>query len=199
MYQALIERMCRLCGFKYFSRARISGPGHFQSENLGNWRQRPGAETRVYSAPATTTQVSEDTEGNFTMKKLGFTILAAAVLALPLCAQVASTIRADIPFEFAVDGTTAAPGTYVFTLRAGSPVVQLGGSQSLFTQTSPNSSYNIPQAPKLVFHRYGDQYFLSQICTMSESRDFMISRTERELKKTAAAGKMRTEIVLAMR
>jgi hypothetical protein len=34
------------------------------------------------------------------MKKLWLTILAAAALTLPLAAQVAETIRMDIPFEF---------------------------------------------------------------------------------------------------
>jgi len=152
----------------------------------------------VFSAPATTMQVSEDTEGDFTVKRLGFTIFAAAVLAVPLCAQVASTARADIPFEFAVWNTTAAPGTYAITFQSGFSVVQLAGSQSYYLQTSSIRSYTSPQEPKLVFHRYGDQYFLSQIWTTSTRRDFSMSRKERELKKIAAAA-AQTEIVLAMR
>ena len=128
------------------------------------------------------------------MKKLGFTIFAAAVLVLPLCAQVA-TIRADIPFEFVVRNTTAAPGKYAITFRDGS-VVQLVGSRSYYLLAATSGDpYTTSQEPKLVFRRYGDQYFLSRIQTTSTSHDFPLSRVERELKKTAAA----TEIVLAMR
>ena len=60
------------------------------------------------------------------------------------------------------------------------------------------NGYSSSQAPTLVFHRYGNQYFLSRISTGSISRDIVVSRVETELKKTAA-GRTRTEIVLAMR
>jgi hypothetical protein len=131
------------------------------------------------------------------MKKLGFTIFAAAVLVLPLCAQVA-TIRADIPFEFVVRNMTAAPGKYVITFRDGS-VVQLVGSQCYYLlEGNPDGPSTVSQEPKLVFHRYGDRYFLSQIRTASTSHNFPMSRVERELKR-AAAGHIQTEMVLAMR
>jgi len=79
-------------------------------------------------------------------------------------------------------------------------VVQLAGSRSYFAQTTANSFYTSQQEPKLVFHRYGNQYFLSQIWTTSAIRNIPMSRMERELKKTAAAARqMQTEIVLAMR
>ena len=77
-------------------------------------------------------------------------------------------------------------------------MVEVAGSHVYYLQTSPNSPYTGPQEPKLVFHRYGDQYFLSQIWTTSTRRDFSMSRKERELKKIAAAA-AQTEIVLAMR
>jgi len=133
------------------------------------------------------------------MKKLGFTILAAAALTLPLGAQVTNTIRADIPFEFVVGNTTAAPGEYVVTFLNGMEI-QLVGSDHYSVQANPDNPYG-PQEPKLVFHRYGNQYFLSRIGTTSTSRDIPMSRMEREAKKTtvAAARQMQTEIVLATR
>ena len=132
------------------------------------------------------------------MKKLGFTILAAAVLALPLCAQV-STLKVDIPFEFVARNATVAPGQYVVKFLAGS-VVQLAGNEGYFLIANPDDPSGRSNEPKLVFNRYGDQYFLSRIVTSSTSRDFGPSRAERELAKTAAAaGQARKEIVVAMR
>lgn len=134
------------------------------------------------------------------MKKLGLTMFAAAVLALPLSAQVAKTISADIPFEFVVGNTTAAPGEYVITFLPGLGV-QLLGRDHYYVQATPDSPYARPQEPKLIFHRYGNQYFLSQVGTMSTSRDIPMSRMEREAKTTtvAAARQVQTEIVLATR
>jgi hypothetical protein len=136
------------------------------------------------------------------MKKLGITILAAAALTLPLGAQVAETIRVDVPFEFVVARMMAPAGTYVFSLPAGEGMVrmQLVGTDGSFLVTNPHSAYG-PQKAKLVFHRYGNQYFLSQIGTRSTSRDIPTSPQERKVEQaTVAAGRqMQTEIVLATR
>jgi hypothetical protein len=129
------------------------------------------------------------------MKKLGLTIFAVAILALPLCAQV-SAVRADIPFEFVAGDTTVAPGQYDVRFLSGS-VVQLAGKDSYYLIANPDDPYGRSIEPKLVFNRYGDQYFLSRIAVASTGRDFAPSRTERELTKTAAAA--RKEVVVAMR
>jgi len=137
------------------------------------------------------------------MKKLGFTVLAVAVLALPLCAQQA-TFRADIPFEFGVRDATAQPGSYVIRLLNG-PVVQLQlGSDCYFIHANaeePYSPNSDSQQRKLVFNRYGNQYFLAQIRSGGTSRDVPMSPVERELRKNtvASARPVRTEVLLAMR
>ncbi len=132
------------------------------------------------------------------MTKLGLTIIAAAVLVFPLCAQEA-TFRVDIPFEFSIHSTTVPPGTYDLRLLDG-PAVQLGvgGQRYVF---HVNTAYSSQHGPKLVFHRYGNQYFLSRIITSSSSRDVPMSHVERELKKAsvAAARPIQPDILLAMR
>jgi hypothetical protein len=136
------------------------------------------------------------------VKKLGLTIFAAAALTLPLGAQVTQAIRADIPFEFVVGNTTEPAGAYLFSNQAaeGTVLMQpLGGTGGHILVTSPYSSSTSPQGPKLVFHRYGNQYFLSRVVTTWTGRDIPMSARERETRKTtvAAARQMQTEIVLA--
>ncbi len=137
------------------------------------------------------------------MRKLALTIFAAAALTLPLSAQVTNTIRVDIPFEFVVARTTAPAGTYVFSLPEGEGMVRirLVGTDGSFFVTNPASANTSPQESKLIFHRYGNQYFLSRIGTTSSSRDIPPSPKEREANKTtvAAGRQMQTEIVLATR
>ncbi len=99
-----------------------------------------------------------------------------------------------------VGTTTVAAGQYAITSQIGSPVVRLEGSKSYSVLSNPAGSVPGSQEAKLVFHRYGDQYFLSRIATASAGRDFAMSRTEREVKKTAsAAGQHETEVLVAMR
>jgi hypothetical protein len=132
------------------------------------------------------------------LKKLGLTIFAAAVLVFPLCAQEA-TFRVYIPFEFSILSTTVPPGTYDIRLLNG-PLVQLEvGSDRYFFHV--NTLYSSQHQPKLVFHRYENRYFLSQIITRSSSRDVPMSQVERELKKqtVAAARQIQPDILLAMR
>ena len=135
------------------------------------------------------------------MKKLGLTIFAAAVLTLPLGAQVTKSIRVDIPFDFSVGNTTEPAGTYIFSNQTAESAVlmQLVGTGGRFLVTSPDTPYTSQDGPKLVFHRYGNQYFLSRVVTTWTGRDIPMSARERETRKTtvAAARQMQTEIVLA--
>jgi hypothetical protein len=133
------------------------------------------------------------------MKKLGLIIFAAAVLVFPGRAQVAG-FRADIPFEFVVGNATVPAGQYVISFLPG-PAVKVEGSgfESGYVHvfhTVPGDLVTKPQEPRLVFHRYGNRYFLSKLSTTSEGRALPLSHAERELKKTAtAAGNVQTDIV----
>jgi hypothetical protein len=131
------------------------------------------------------------------MKRVGFTLFVAAFLALSLGAQEA-VVRADVPFDFVVGSATLAAGQY--TIRTGPVGVQFAGNETYFLLSNPPDSQMRSDQPKLVFHRYGDQYFLSSISTGSDGRDLPVSRRERELTKAAgSAGLRRTEILLAKR
>ena len=77
--------------------------------------------------------------------------------------------------------------------------MQSGGAGGTYFVTNPDSAYRGSQKPELVFHRYGNEYFLARIGTTESSCDLPPSAREREVKKTivAAGRQMQTEIVLA--
>lgn len=124
------------------------------------------------------------------MIKLTLTLLAAAVLTLPLNAQA---VRVDVPFEFAVGSTTAPPGQYLIEYQAGSPVMTIAGrDRDSKYYTNLLGGIEVPNRDaqqKLIFHRYGDQYFLAEICTRASRISMPMTRTERELasRKVTAA------------
>jgi hypothetical protein len=128
-----------------------------------------------------------------------------AALAVPLLAQ---TIRltANVPFEFVVNNRTLPAGEYSFT-RDSSPLVVMirnanehAGVLSMVMPEALNSSSQSSPA-NLVFHRYGDKYFLSQINDGYVDVGFSLpeSRTERELEKTASIPSRDTVTLLARR
>jgi hypothetical protein len=132
------------------------------------------------------------------MKRLAFTILAVAVLALPVCAQRPTGV-ADIPFSFVAGNATMPAGRYEANILPESIAVRLVGRDRhthLLASTTGNARSD---QPELVFHQYGDQYFLSEIRTPIRSREFPVSPMEREAQKSASAGHASQEIVLAMR
>jgi hypothetical protein len=133
---------------------------------------------------------------NFTMLSLMLMLTAVSV-----CAQSKRQV-AKIPFSFIVGQKTLPAGEYtVEPNRKDSPNVWLvrrrdGGTSALFT-TMPVTANETQEKPKLIFHKYGDQYFLSQIWTAASNsgRELLMPRQERELAKN---GIERQTIVLAI-
>jgi hypothetical protein len=95
-------------------------------------------------------------------------------------------LRAHIPFSFVVNGATLPAGEY--TVRQPySPhamtIRDTGNGVQEFTLVVPTTGQlTQPGTPRLVFHRYGDQYFLSQVWSSSgQGNDIPLTRRERDL------------------
>jgi hypothetical protein len=114
-------------------------------------------------------------------------LAAIAVLAVGMAnAQLNGTpVRADVPFGFTVGTQTFPAGQY--TIRQMSDMGALGilgtGSAVAIAQSNAVESLNAANATKLVFHRYGDRYFLYQVWVEGENRGRQLPKTplEREL------------------
>jgi hypothetical protein len=133
------------------------------------------------------------------MKKLVLTIFTVVGLALPVCAQSAAAV-VDIPFGFVAGNMTMSAGRYEFNSAAAWPIVRLVGADlhTRFLDSHPGDKRSRSELAQLIFHRYGDQYFLSEFRTAHKSREFPVLRLEREAQRTAS-GAHAQEIVLAMR
>ena len=121
----------------------------------------------------------------FTMFTLLLTLTAVSV-----CAQSERSGVINIPFTFIVGGKTLPAGEYtVEPNKRDSHNVWLvqsreGKASALFS-TMPVCANQTQEETKLVFHRYGDQYFFSQIWTPGSNtgRELLMPRLERELAK----------------
>ena len=127
--------------------------------------------------------------------------LLLMLTAISVSAQSERSKTTTIPFDFIVGQKILPAGEYtVRPNRKDSANVWLlqsrdGHASTLFT-TMPVQASKTQEEAKLVFHKYGEQYFLSQIWTLGDAtgRELMTRRLEREVAKNAAE---RQTIVLA--
>jgi hypothetical protein len=122
-----------------------------------------------------------------------FAVLLAVAGATSAFAQYGPTLRADMGFEFTAGAAKLPAGEYTLQAAAGmgQPLLTLRGEEgSAAAFLLSNAAYSVtpPEQSKLVFHKYGDQYFLAQIWVEGSTRGWQVpaGRSERELGKRAA-------------
>jgi hypothetical protein len=133
------------------------------------------------------------------MLKFRASIFAAVVAFAPFSpashAQY-SGMRAqvNVPFGFQTGSQHYAPGVYTIEMVNDYTLLISGASRSSMALTSVEDKAQPAKRGTAVFHKYGNQYFLSEITVAGKSRSLHLtpSRTESELrrgeKKTAPDG-----------
>lgn len=122
--------------------------------------------------------------------------LLVAVATVSVMAQVRSRVTAQIPFGFSVANQTMPAGSYVIQAQAGAnQMVLIRSTESksaVFALTQGKQAKNAPDQTKLVFRRYGSQYYLAQIWTKGEEAgtEFPVSKSERQTMKSLSDGKL---------
>lgn len=142
------------------------------------------------------------------MKKqfLRFVVMSSFVIALATAgqAQITGRIIADIPFDFTVGRATLPAGSYAVA-RANTQgalrISSLQGRAGVFTITHGGRSSDKPSQAKLVFRRYGNEYFLAEVWDEGSTAAIELprSRAEREIAeatKRLAQHAVEREVVL---
>jgi hypothetical protein len=118
-----------------------------------------------------------------------------ALTAVSASAQTERKRGINIPFSFTVGTKTLPAGRYRVEPHRGDSdrvwlVQSTDGRASALVMTMSAQARTTPEDTKLVFHRYGDQYFLSQIWTPggNTGRELLMPHLERELANRADKG-----------
>ncbi len=112
------------------------------------------------------------------LKTAGAATLVGVLAVLCVTAEAAQ-IRATVPFSFEVNGKTLPTGTYVIDSGTGGTLVVSGAHSGAIVLGT--NTYAKDATPKLVFHRYGDDYVLREVWMGSNGRKLPESKREREL------------------
>jgi hypothetical protein len=129
------------------------------------------------------------------MKRQALSIVSLLSLVLMGSAVAQSIqVRADVPFDFSVGSTALPAGTYdVSAISEASHTLLVrarDGSASTIVSSNSATRMNGADKAKLVFHRYGSQYFLSEVWSQGSSLGNQLPKgsREKELAKELAMG-----------
>jgi hypothetical protein len=130
------------------------------------------------------------------MKKLAFNVsillsLIFSLSAISVYAQSRTLIsKVEIPFDFSIRNKTLPAGVYRVE-RIFQDVILIrseDGQEACVSLTTPVRAKEVSETARLLFHRYGETYFLFQIWEpgSDDGRQVLKSRTERSVERDMA-------------
>ena len=122
--------------------------------------------------------------------------LTTTFAAVPAAADSLGSIRVDVPFEFSAGQRVFPAGKYTIRQAGVSTngLIQIrseDGKASVFLSTHSAQSLQSRDETALIFHRYGDQYFLFQLWAVGDTTGLEMpkSSTERQAARGIEANK----------
>jgi hypothetical protein len=123
-------------------------------------------------------------------------MMALTAMASTRVAQAQEMMVVNIPFDFVAGNTTLPAGEYSIRVVAPEQTVLLinrkDAAASAFMNTNAVTKTEIQTESKMIFNRYGDRYFLSQVWTAGNSRGRQLLKSARE-KEMAQIAKSETQ------
>ncbi len=124
------------------------------------------------------------------MKNYAAIALVACVAFVTLAAtpsHAQALIKADVPFEFSAGYGVLPAGEYTVQRIGGMNTLLISSGQRGIEMVMPRTTdwtTNF-ETPKLVFHRYGNEYFLAEVWSSSDNavRKLQVHPRERQLAK----------------
>ena len=110
-------------------------------------------------------------------------------------------MKVHIPFAFSVENHSLPEGEYrIFTVtpERSIRIVSSDGKDSVIVNTLPNYANSPSENSRLVFHRYGDEYSLTQVWAAGQDVARNPLSTKRAMEIASSGGKPQTFTVLAL-
>ena len=134
------------------------------------------------------------------------TLITIALLftAVSLFAQTTPSQRlmtVNVPFSFAAGDQFLPAGEYLVltvTPERSIRIVSIDGKHSAVVNTLPNYASQPSENSRLVFHRYGDDYYLVQVWTAGQNVARNPLSSKQAMQIASSGGKPQTFTVLAL-
>jgi hypothetical protein len=117
----------------------------------------------------------------------------------PALADSNQHINANVPFDFVAAEKTFPAGEY--TLAPGGPqhtilIRSVDNKHVLFVITMDVQATRVQNDSKLIFHRYGDRYFLSEVWAAASERGILLPEPVAERVLAKASKSARTQVAV---
>jgi hypothetical protein len=127
-------------------------------------------------------------------------MMTLAVLASTRVARAQETMRVNIPFDFVAGNTSLPAGEYSVETSGPTHTLLLidrkDASTSALIITNAAVSAEPQSESKLIFNRYGDRYFLSQVWTAGYSTGRQLLKSAREKEMAQAKNETQGQVTL---
>ena len=128
-------------------------------------------------------------------------ILVGAFTASAHAQSAAQPVVANIPFDFNVGSKTLPAGKYTITIAnpaSDRKVLQIRSRDGRSTAITQTTGINVTASEntKLVFHRYGDQYFFAQAKMAGDTMALAVLKSKAERAQSQAIAKAGKSIVV---
>jgi len=118
-------------------------------------------------------------------------ILALALLATTQGARAQEPVVASIPFQFTAGQTTLPAGEYrvekMNDVSSALLIRSTEGNGAIMVMTSAASAHAPQTQSKLIFHRYGNRYFLTQVWSAGSSQGRELPKSAKEKEQALLA------------
>jgi hypothetical protein len=114
------------------------------------------------------------------------TVLLLAAVSVAVKAQERPILTATVPFAFTLENTDLPPGTYTVSILSPYNMIKVqsaDGRKAAWIGVIPSLKSEESKQVKLVFHRFGNEYFLAQVWEQGSKvhRDLRRGNRAREL------------------
>jgi hypothetical protein len=138
-----------------------------------------------------------------TMKRLLTLFAVSAALAVTASAQqVGQPLLVDVPFAFTAGKKLLNAGVYRVTM-ANSSVVSFrnedGGTSAAMIIATRTSLKAADAAPKVIFNRYGNEYYLARVCNLQQNIGANVAPSKQEKELRARYGSNPDQVTVARR
>lgn len=138
------------------------------------------------------------------MKNLQFALFTLGLLLAAASARAQTIqVKAAVPFDFIVNGATLPAGDYMIqSLSVGGTALAIRSlDQEVHTVVLANSCRSLDPSDKtkLVFRRYGAEYFLAEIWVAGNNSGHQLPKTRREAEMAMNHKAQEVTVVAALR